>query len=260
MTDVRAFRALRYRPERVGLGAVVAPPLEGLDAAAVSALVARDPRNVVRLARTREEPGDGVDAGLQRAAFLIAEWRRAGVLARDTRPAIYALRRPDVEGETRMGFYARVPVRGTGTLVVDDLPNGASGGALLRALRTAVEPVVLSHDDDAGRVQRALAVELDREPDVVFSFVGVAHELWIVDDDTTLGRVAALLATAALRVVSGREAWAAHVSAALELSDVDDDAPTAARHALAFIVGERSRAAFTRVPMGTVLASLEGAL
>ena len=51
------FRALRYDPAHVDIGAVIAPPYDVIDDAERDALEARDPHNVVRL--TLPRGGDG---------------------------------------------------------------------------------------------------------------------------------------------------------------------------------------------------------
>src|SRR5262249_43014030 len=50
MADIRAFRAFRYDPGRVGaLGDVIAPPYDVIDASLQQALYDKSPYNVVRL-------------------------------------------------------------------------------------------------------------------------------------------------------------------------------------------------------------------
>src|SRR4051794_15220012 len=93
MPSVRAFRGLRYVPGKVDLGAVVAPA------------PASDPRHVARLLDEPRAADDGKDAPLRRARLRLAEWKRAGVLARDAQPAVYAVRRKDDDGSERIGLF-----------------------------------------------------------------------------------------------------------------------------------------------------------
>ncbi|HEX6420265.1 MAG TPA: DUF1015 family protein, partial [Acidimicrobiales bacterium] len=83
MARFQPFPALRYDPGRVDLGRVICPPYDVIDDAQRAALVARDPRNAVRVDLPAEE------AGLDRyevARSLLARWRDEGVLAADDRP------------------------------------------------------------------------------------------------------------------------------------------------------------------------------
>src|SRR5580765_3072177 len=65
---VQPFRALRYAPDVVGDLAAVAAPYDVIDADERRRLVARDPRNVVRIDLPVAEPGDEPDDRYRRAA------------------------------------------------------------------------------------------------------------------------------------------------------------------------------------------------
>ncbi|HLO36647.1 MAG TPA: DUF1015 domain-containing protein, partial [Candidatus Deferrimicrobium sp.] len=114
MPQIRPFRALRYAPETVGdLAAVVAPPYDVLTAADHARLLARHPKNVVRLDAPVDEPGDAEDDRYRRAARTLAAWRSDGTFHKDPRPAIYVHEQTylvpgtDVE-RTQRGFFARL--------------------------------------------------------------------------------------------------------------------------------------------------------
>ncbi|MBF8290340.1 MAG: chromosome partitioning protein ParA, partial [Chloroflexi bacterium] len=93
MPVVRPFRALRYSPEAVtDLASVVAPPYDVIGPDEHLRLLARDPRNAVRLDLPTAEPGDAdPDERYRRAARLLAAWRGDGTLRRDSRPAVYVV-------------------------------------------------------------------------------------------------------------------------------------------------------------------------
>ncbi len=60
MPEIRPFRALRFEPDVVGdLAAVVSPPYDVISPALQRELVARHPKNVVRLDLPLDELGDG---------------------------------------------------------------------------------------------------------------------------------------------------------------------------------------------------------
>src|SRR5215210_7146256 len=88
--SIRPFRALRYSSEQVDdLSAVVAPPYDVISPEAHRRLLARDPRNVVRLDLPEDRPGDPPDERYRRAARTLAAWRGDGTLHRGPRPAVY---------------------------------------------------------------------------------------------------------------------------------------------------------------------------
>src|SRR4029450_14009559 len=103
--SIRPFRALRYSGEVVGdLAAVTAPPYDVISPEAHRRLLARDPRNVVRLDLPEAEPGDPEDERYRRAAHTLTQWRLDGTLHRDPRPALYAYEQTyRVPGSERIG-------------------------------------------------------------------------------------------------------------------------------------------------------------
>lgn len=232
MAVVRPFRGLRPVPSRVDPGGFVAGT--DVDEEGAKALLARDPRNVVGLLRSRPA----------RARFLVQEQLRAGVVARDALPSLYVLKVQGAE-TSRMGFFAVVRA--------DSMSGGdedSAGAARLKETGLVVEPVVVRYVDKKGRVARSLESETEREPDATFSVDGKACELWAVDDDSAAARVTALVEGAALTVAAGENALAR------QRGMVEED--NARGFALAFFVDDE--APVERVPLGVVLHSLEGPL
>src|SRR4029079_19731850 len=112
MPDIQAFRGIRYDLGHVGsLSNVIAPPYDVIDAELQRALYERHPANVVRLILNRTEPG-AADSNNRytRAARLLRNWQREGVLFTESDPAIYVYHQMFCEGGvtfTRRGFMCR---------------------------------------------------------------------------------------------------------------------------------------------------------
>jgi len=192
---VRPFRALRYAPEAVpDLAAVVAPPYDVIGPDELRALLARDPRNVVRLDLPVAEPGDDPDERYRRAARLLSTLRTDGTLHRDPRPALYAYeqtyRVPGTTGErVRRGVFARVKLEafGLGSGIRPHERTLAEPREdryrLLRATGVNTSPIVGMYDDPSGRVPEWLA-GLGETPTVdVTGDDGIRHRLWMVAED-----------------------------------------------------------------------------
>ena len=198
MPTVRPFRALRYSSEDVpDLAAVVAPPYDIVSPERRRQLVARDPRNVVRLDLPSPEPGDAPDEPEQpyrRASRLLSAWRSDGTLRRDPRPSLYPYEQTYClpggrEQRTRLGVFA--------TLALE--PFGADSGVrphertlsapkedryrLLRATGVNTSPVVGLYDDPSGDAAEWLAAATAGTPPVadVTDDDGVRHRLWRVE-------------------------------------------------------------------------------
>ena len=190
--SIRPFRALRYSRELVeDLAAVVAPPYDVISPDAHRRLLARDPRNVIRLDLPEEQPGDPPDERYRRASRTLSAWRSDGTLRRDPRPALYPYEQTyQVPGTdrlaTRRGVFARVVLE----------PFGAAAGIrahertlaepredryrLLRATSVNTSPVVGLAEDRTGTVPAWLREVAARPPvaDIVDD-AGVGHRLWI---------------------------------------------------------------------------------
>ncbi len=112
MVQIQAFRALRYDLSKVGdLSNLVAPPYDVIDPQLQNSLYDRHPYNVVRLILNRAEPNDVDGATYIRAARLLRQWTRDGVLAVDKTPAIYVYHQQferDGVSYVRRGFTSRV--------------------------------------------------------------------------------------------------------------------------------------------------------
>ncbi len=195
MPLVRPFRALRYESEAVGdLALVVSPPYDVIGPAQHAALLARHPRNIVRLDLPAEEPGDEPDQRYRRAARTFAQWRSDGTFHKERRPALYAYeQRYVVPGTTlervQRGFFGRLRLE----------PFGSSSGVLahertlavpredryrlLRATGANFSPVVGLYADSSGRSGEILASIVAGPPDAdVRDDDGVRHRLWIVPE------------------------------------------------------------------------------
>ena len=193
MPEIRPFRALRYEPDSVGdLGAVVSPPYDVIDPAGQRALLARHPKNVVRLDLPPEEPGDEPDARYRRAARTFAAWRSDGTFHKDPKPSLYVYeqvyRVPGTDLErTQRGFFGRLRLEpyGPGSGV---LPHERTLAApredryrLLRATGANMSPVVGLYADETGRGSAVLARVASRTADAdVTDDDGTRHRLWVV--------------------------------------------------------------------------------
>ena len=193
MPEIRPFRALRYEPENVGdLGAVVAPPYDVIKPAEREVLVARSPRNIVRLDLPVDERGDEPGDRYRRAARTLAAWRSDGTFRKDPRPAIYVYeqtyRVPGTTQERRQrGFFGRLKLEhfGPGAGVVPHERTLAAPREdrymLLRATGVNTSPVIGLYEDSDRRAPGLLAQLADGSPAIdVRDDDGVRHRLWVV--------------------------------------------------------------------------------
>jgi uncharacterized protein (DUF1015 family) len=211
--DIRPFRALRFDAEAVGdLGKVVAPPYDVIGADLHRTLLARHPRNAVRLDLPEGEPREDPDERYRRAARTLSTWRTDGTLRKDPRPSVYvyeqAYRVPGTDHErVQRGFFARLRIEPFGpespVLPHERTLSGPKEDRyrLLRATGLNTSPVIGLYRDPGGEAAAQLASVASGTPvaDVVDDD-GVRHRLWVVPDD---GEGSAVSAVSALTRVAG---------------------------------------------------------
>jgi uncharacterized protein (DUF1015 family) len=194
--QIRAFRALRFDPDKVGeLGRVICPPYDVIGPELQQKLLARHPANAVRLDLPEIQAGDEPDDRYRRAARLLQSWRADGTLRRDGQPSIYVYEQTyrvpgGNQARTQRGFFARLHLEdfGPGAGV---LPHEHTLAApkedrykLMRATSVNTSPVVGIYADPSGRSVQALAAISSRRADAdVTDDDGVRHRLWVAAED-----------------------------------------------------------------------------
>ncbi|HSS36857.1 MAG TPA: DUF1015 domain-containing protein, partial [Patescibacteria group bacterium] len=201
MPEIRPFRGLRFEPDVVGdLAAVISPPYDVISPADQQRLLARDPRNVVRLDLPPDELGDGPDDRYRRAARTFAAWRSDGSFRKDPRPSLYVYeqtyRLPGTDLErTQRGFFGRLRLEpfgpGSGVLPHERTMSGPKEDRykLLRATGANFSPIVGLYADPTGDAATVLAAITSGQPAIdLVDDDGVHQRLWIVQGDGASGR------------------------------------------------------------------------
>ena len=195
MPEIRPFRAIRYELDAVGdLALVTSPPYDVVGPDEQRALLARHPKNVIRLDLPAAELGDEPDDRYRRAARTFAAWRSDGTFRKDPKPSVYvyeqSYRVPGTTVErTQRGFFGRLRIEPLGAGGV--LPHERTLAApkedrykLLRATGANMSPVIGLFEDRSGRA-RDLFAEIAGGSDgppvaEVTDAEGVQHRMWIV--------------------------------------------------------------------------------
>ena len=219
MVEIAPFRGLRYDPARVDPSAAIAPPYDVVGEDAVAALHARSPWNVAHVESPRDpEGGAGAGGGdrYARAAALLREWEREGVLVRDEAPALYAYeQRTAVGGErvVRRCCFARLRLSpyGAGEVRPHERTMAAPKAdrlALLRAARVNVSPLLVMYRDASGAASAALARAAAAPP--AFEATddrGDEHRLWVVSDPADVAAIAGAAAASNATVADGHHRY-----------------------------------------------------
>ena len=189
MPRFEPFTGLRYDAGRVELSQVVSPPYDVIGPEERNLLAARHSVNAVNI----DVPEPDHRANLDRygnAARQLEQWEQDGILVRDPLPAFYAYRMTSPDGRITNGVIGALGLDADSTAETfpheETLPKARSDRLdLLRATRADLSPIwglSLSQGLTATflRTSPPDAVAVDDD--------GVRHELWVVDDPSTIER------------------------------------------------------------------------
>lgn len=238
MPILRAFRALRYaHAPGADVSPVLCPPYDIIGPDKLTALLARDAHNAVRLELPQPAPGADPGTRYKAAARALSEWRTDKVLVKDRRATItlHEMTFPGPTGSERraLGFFVRLKLEAFADAAADGVrrhERTLTGPKedryqLLKATGANLSPVVLLHEADRAGT-RALSGRLTAGPAdaVATTDDGVRHRVWIAeassgqDVDLRTGKAAspgavdasallALVGTSALTIADGHHRY-----------------------------------------------------
>jgi uncharacterized protein (DUF1015 family) len=193
MAEIRAFTGLRYNPQIAGdLGQLICPPYDVISRDQQKALYDRSPYNMIRLEYgmvfSDDAPGHDRDS---RAARDYLDWKRDGVLKRDSQPAIYIHDHYfEYHGnKRRRGILARVRLETEGNRTILPHEHTVAGVKsdrlqLMKACSANFSPIFILYDDSSGQMGAALDRYTMTEPTVECRVPeGDVHKVWAVTDE-----------------------------------------------------------------------------
>lgn len=208
------MRATRFAVAGSQLADLLSPPYDVIDDAERAALLARDPRNIVRLIL----PGSGADAspdyaGAARALDLdLAE----GVLVPDDTPALYVYEMAPAGGPATRGLLGAVLLHDYADRVIfphEDTMAGpvADRLALMEATQSNLEPIYLIYDG-GGAATAAVAEAAEGVPIADAQLPdGARHRLWRIVDPEAIDRIRRDLATQTAVIADGHHRYATYL-------------------------------------------------
>lgn len=219
LADILPFRAWRYAPAAGALRDLIAPPYDVVDAALQSRLYARSPNNVIRVDLGLTTPSDNdCDNRYTRAATLLDNWKRVGVLVRDSRPTLTFVEEsyvgPDGHPRTRHGVLAAVRLHHFDEGVVFPHELTFAGPKedrwrLMLATRMGLSPVFLLYDLPGDEITSAWksGPGLSDPVLVVTDEQGTTTRLWPVDDVKLIRAARQALSSSPLIIADGHHRY-----------------------------------------------------
>jgi len=228
MAEIVPFRAYRYNPERVELFQAVTQPYDKITPDMQEKYYAASPFNLIAVEKGKARPEDSpTDNVYTRAASTLEEWIAAGVLLRDSVPAVYAyFQEYIVPGSGSPGAFSAGGARRTrkGFIAVGRVEDYSAGVIfrheqtladpkadrleLLRHTRTHTGQLFMLYTDPARRVDALLDGAAQAKPvGEVRDEYGVVHKLWPITDAETLATIARAMADQRLVIADGHHRY-----------------------------------------------------
>jgi uncharacterized protein (DUF1015 family) len=240
MADVRPLRGIRFNPEVVRLGSVLAPPYDVISDEQRETLYGRDLRNIVRVDFGQDHPDDvpGTTDRYTRAAEHLEAWLALGVLVGDPRAAFYVTEHrfvtPGGADQVRRGLLARVRAAPWAESELRPHEHTLRGPredrlALMRATATQTSPVfaVWQAAGDVSALLNEVAATPAAAGGRTAGEIGSEKQLlWVVDDDARVAAIRGALAPARLYIADGHHRYETAAAYAAERA-AQGDAPEA---------------------------------
>jgi len=217
MPVIRPFKGLRYDPVIIGdMSRVVAPPYDIIYDEWRDRLYERNPYNIIRLIKTREESGDNENHNrYTRARDYEQAWVREGILKYDEKPALYV--RSETYGvngmtKTRFGFIALVKVEEFGRSIHPHERTLSAPKAdrlnLVKATGTNFSQIFSIFSDPDHEIQKILLEVAKGKPEADFvDEQGITRKIWIVDDKTVISRLAEKMKSRDIIIADGHHRY-----------------------------------------------------
>jgi uncharacterized protein (DUF1015 family) len=275
MPTIRPIPAIRYARAADGgdVSALIAPPYDVLDARTKGALLAQSEHNIVAVDLPHlPAKAVGPDETYERAGRLFRQWMDAGVLVRDSQPAMYVYQQSyEVLGRQyqRRGLFANVGVRpfGPGERGLGGIhPHEQTFASakedrlkLMRATGVQLSPIFGLYSDAQGQVAVLLDEVISSGPPSMTGrtpFDGVLHEAWRVDASHA-GAFTAALEPCDVFIADGHHRYNTALNYVRQLEESGVAVPDEARQCMFALVAMQD-AGMIVLPTHRVLGGMAG--
>lgn len=209
MADVRPFRGVRYNAP--SLNSALCPPYDVIGPELAAALRRRT-ENAIHLELPQGEP----PAKYGRAAALWRKWTVDGTLARDPKPAFYAIEeRYVLNGKkyTRRGVLSALGATPKAAKAIIPHERTLSKPKvdrlkMLDAVGVNISPIFGVFADPSGSARKAIRAGMKGRPDAAGrSHAGVDYKVWVVDEPRLVAAIRRSLAPRAILIADGHHRY-----------------------------------------------------
>jgi len=219
MAEIFPFRAWRYNAAKVNPADVLTQPYDKITPQMQERYYARNPYNLIPVEKGKATPRDDATNNVYtRARQALELWISAGVLVRESAPAIYAYSQDyavpgSSEQRTRSGFIALGLVSDYSDGIVHRHEHTLSGPRadrleLLRHTRAHTGQLFMLYSDPARRIDALLEQAAQQPPavEVTDEYI-VTHRLWPITDARNVQQIVAAMADRKLVIADGHHRY-----------------------------------------------------
>ena len=218
MSDIQAFRALRYDLGHVGsLSDVICPPYDVISPEFQNELYLRHPANFVRVELNRDEPlDDDKNNRYTRAAKFLKNWKSDGAMFAEAQSAVYVYHQTfRVEGQefVRRGFMARCRLErfGEGNIFPhEETMSGPKADRLLlmKACKANLSQIFGLFPDPANDAQELLERAIEGQTVLeATDHLGVVSRVWPVTDSAVISKLSAVMGPKPVFIADGHHRY-----------------------------------------------------
>jgi uncharacterized protein (DUF1015 family) len=217
MADVRPFKAIYYNKEKVDLKKVIMPPYDIIRD--VTKYYERDPHNIVRIDKAKEEPGDDPDRNkYTRSRETMCEWLSQNILVRGGEEAFYVYSQdyklPDGPKKNMISFYAAVKIEEFDKKIVLPHERTHSGPKadrldLMRRTSANTSPILSLYFDKKKTIHSVLKKYAAKKDTFLecMDDEGIAYRMWKVTDKKDIAAIRDYLKDAQLFIADGHHRY-----------------------------------------------------
>ncbi len=216
MPKIKAFKGIRYNPEKVDLSTVICPPYDAISSQELEDFYGASPYNAVRLVLGRQLPKDSkTDNRYTRARDFFHQWQKETVLMEDSEPALYYHEHTYYIGDhvhTRRGIIASVHLEDDEKKNIRPHEYTHKGPKLdrlrlMNEVRMNFSSVFGIYSDPKKTVENKLRSSLGT-PQVEFEATGgESHRLWIIKELPLIDQFTKLMQNKKILIADGHHRY-----------------------------------------------------
>jgi uncharacterized protein (DUF1015 family) len=215
--EIKPLKAYRFNEAVVGdAGRCIAPPYDVIDPDLQDRLYKKSKYNIVHITRGKAGPSDGPNNNqYTRAAKLLADWLRTGVLKRDTTDTVYAYVQDfEVAGvkSQRLSFIALAKLEelGKGVRPHEHTLEGPKIDRLnlRRATKASFGLIFMLYQDSQNVADKIIQKTAKQKPLIDFTDEqNVRHRLFGINDDTDIDAITKMMNTKTCIIADGHHRY-----------------------------------------------------